>query len=90
MTNSEAAMAVQHDHIGVQLAKMRKSRGVSQTDIARHMRVVQSRVSAIEGSDVLSVPVLTRYLDAMGATLPIVASFPNGEHCELLMPVDPR
>lgn len=53
--------------VGAGLALLRTTLGVSQVDLATEMGVVQSRVSAIEGSVNLTTDVLASYLRGLGA-----------------------
>lgn len=54
--------------IGEGLAGLRMSLGVSQVELSKQMEVVQSRVSAIEGSENVTMNVLIEYLRALGAS----------------------
>ncbi len=54
------------------LAQARKSRGLTQPDVATAMRVSVGRVSQIERGEVVSVEVLGRYADAVGGRLRVV------------------
>jgi transcriptional regulator with XRE-family HTH domain len=53
----------------------RKSRGLTQRDVAAAMGVSVGRVSQIEGGEVASVEVLGRYADAVGGRLRVVIDF---------------
>lgn len=57
------------------LAQARKSRGLTQRDIAAAMGVSVGRVSQIERGEVSSVEVLGRYADAVGGRLRVVIDF---------------
>jgi transcriptional regulator with XRE-family HTH domain len=57
------------------LAQARKSRGLTQRDVAAAMGVSVGRVSQIERGGVMSVEVLGRYADAVGGRLRVVIDF---------------
>ena len=48
------------------MARMRKTAGRRQSDIAERMGVAQSRISAIEAATDLQVSTITRYCKACG------------------------
>ncbi|GAA4605714.1 hypothetical protein GCM10023195_20060 [Actinoallomurus liliacearum] len=62
---------------GHQLAEARKRRGMTQAQVAEIMGVSPGRVSQIENGRVTDVgtEVLTRYVEALGGKLKIVANF---------------
>src|SRR5260370_3443925 len=57
------------------LAQARKSRGLTQRDVAAAMGLSVGRVSQIERGEVTSVEVLGRYADAVGGRLRVVIDF---------------
>lgn len=57
------------------LAQARKSRGLTQRDVATAVGVSIGRVSQIERGEVSSVEVLGRYPDAVGGRLRVVIDF---------------
>jgi len=57
------------------LAQARKSRGLTQRDVAAAMGVSVGRVSQIERGEVSSVEVLGRYANAIGGQLRVVIDF---------------
>jgi DNA-binding XRE family transcriptional regulator len=57
------------------LARVRKSRGLTQRDVAEAMGVSVARVSQIERGEVSSVEVLGRYAGAVGVQLRVVIDF---------------
>jgi predicted XRE-type DNA-binding protein len=57
------------------LAKVRKSRGLTQRDVATAMGVSIGRGSQIERGELSSVEVLGRYADAVGGRLRVVIDF---------------
>ena len=69
----------------IALAELRRSRGVTQDQIAKVLDVRQAAVSKLEGRDDLLLSTLVAYVRALGGTLEIVARF--GDHAVRL---DPR
>lgn len=70
--------------LAVRLAELRQLRGLSQGDLATRVGVRQANVSRIEGrGDDIKVGTLARLVVAMGASLEIVARFPDGTVREL-------
>ncbi|MGO9725237.1 MAG: helix-turn-helix domain-containing protein [Streptosporangiaceae bacterium] len=59
----------------LELAQARKSRGLTQRDVATAMGLSVGRVSQIERGEVTSVEVLGRYADAVGGRLRVVIDF---------------
>jgi DNA-binding XRE family transcriptional regulator len=57
------------------LAQARKSRGLTQRDVAAAMGVSVARVSQIERGEVSGVDVLERYAGAVGGRLRVVIDF---------------
>ena len=57
------------------LAQARKSRGLTQRDVAASMGLSVGRISQIERGQVTSVEVLGRYADAVGGRLRVVIDF---------------
>ena len=57
------------------LAHARKSRGLTQRDVAAAMGLTVGRISQIERGEVTSVEVLGRYADAVGGRLRVVIDF---------------
>jgi DNA-binding XRE family transcriptional regulator len=60
------------------LAHARKSRGLTQRDLAAAIGVSVRRLSQIERSEVASVEVLRRYADAVGGRLHVVIDSERG------------
>jgi DNA-binding XRE family transcriptional regulator len=67
----------------VRLAELRKSRGMSQEELAERAGVRQANISRIEGRDDLKISTLVRIVEAMGASLSIRARFPDGVEREI-------
>ena len=54
---------------------MRKSAGLTQSEVAQAMGVSQQRVSAIENGAVAELATLADYIRALGGELKIIADF---------------
>lgn len=65
--------------VEMQLQTLRKSRNVTQVMVAQSMRVEQAAVSKVEHRDDMYVSTLRDYIEALGGTLKLVASFPEGD-----------
>jgi transcriptional regulator with XRE-family HTH domain len=58
------------------LAEIRRRRGMTQTEVAKQMRVTQRRVSAIEhGAEQATRTTLAAYISALGGRLRLIAEF---------------
>ncbi len=67
----------------IRLQDLRRARSMSQASLAEAMDVAQSEISKIERRTDLYVSTLRSYLEAMGAELHIIATFPGGEKVEI-------
>ena len=65
--------------VEMQLQELRKSREVTQVDVARGMNVEQAAVSKLERREDMYVSTLRDYVKALGGELKLVASFPDAE-----------
>ena len=63
----------------LELQALRKSRHVTQVDLAKAMQVEQAAVSKLEHRDDMYVSTLRSYVQALGGELKLVASFPDGD-----------
>ena len=63
-----------------QLREIRTRQGVTQKELARRMRVTQPSVSAVENGDLgrAGLDTIRAYVEALGGTMDVVASF--GDH----------
>ena len=68
--------------VQMRLYELRQARELTQQTIAENMNVPQSAISKIERRTDAYIGTIGRYLDAMGASLRIVARFPDGEEVE--------
>ena len=60
---------------GHRLAERRKTMGLTQADVAEHMRVAKSRVAQIERGEVFTLETVARYVQAIGGRIQISAVF---------------
>lgn len=65
--------------VEMQLRDLRKSRSLTQVEMANVMNVEQATISKIERRDDMYVSTLTGYVKALGGELKLVASFPDAE-----------
>ena len=65
--------------VEMQLQELRKSRNVTQVELAQAMKVEQAAVSKLERREDMYVSTLRAYVQALGGELKLVASFPDGE-----------
>ena len=65
--------------VEMQLQELRKSRNVTQVDLAKVMKVEQAAVSKLERREDMYVSTLRDYVKALGGELKLVASFPDAE-----------
>lgn len=64
---------------GARLAEIRRSRNLTQKDVAESMGVTKGRVSQIELGDNSGTEVLARYARALGGSLILSIAFPDGD-----------
>ena len=60
---------------GWRLAELRKRREMTQEQVANRMGISVARVSQIEAGDVSTQDVLSRYVEALGGSLKLIADF---------------
>ena len=61
------------------LAEIRRTRNITQSEIARHLGVGQPRVSRIERGESLHLDTLRAYVHALGGRLEVAAVFDDDE-----------
>ncbi|MEV6792431.1 helix-turn-helix transcriptional regulator [Streptomyces sp. NPDC051320] len=61
------------------LVEMRQERGFTQAQVAERMGITKGRVSQIESGQVSGTEVMTRYVQALGGKLVMIAVFDDGE-----------
>jgi DNA-binding XRE family transcriptional regulator len=61
------------------LQELRQARSLSQADLAEILNVRQSSISKIERQTDMYLSTLRRFIGAMGGTLDLVATFPDGK-----------
>lgn len=68
----------------IKLEEIRKSRKMTQVEIARNMRVSQPAVSQMEKDSRISIIRLKRFTEALGGKLNIQVEFPDGKNFKVL------
>jgi len=63
--------------VEMRLQELRKTRDVTQVEVAKAMSVEQAAVSKLERRDDMYVSTLREYVKALGGELKLVASFPD-------------
>jgi len=69
--------------LAVRLAELRQARGLTQAELAERAGLAQGNLSRAENQDDMKIGTLQRIVTAMGASLSIVARFPDGSDWEL-------
>jgi DNA-binding Xre family transcriptional regulator len=67
----------------VRLAELRQARGLTQAELAERAGLAQANLSRVENQDDMKLATLQKIVTAMGASLSIVARFPDGSNWEL-------
>lgn len=80
-TSSRARAAARTSEMiaAMPLQELRRTRELSQAQLARSLDTTQPEVSKIESRADMYVSTLRSYIEAMGGMLDIVASFPDGD-----------
>ena len=65
--------------VQMQLQELRKSRSLTQVEVARTLGVEQTAVSKLERREDMFVSTLRDYVRALGGELRLVAKFPDAE-----------
>ncbi len=65
--------------IGMALQELRKTRNLTQQELAALLNVNQAALSKMESQSDIRVSTLRKLLSAMGGSMKIVAEFPEGE-----------
>jgi DNA-binding Xre family transcriptional regulator len=66
-----------------QFAELRQARGLSQSELAERAGLAEADLSRVENQDDMKLGTLQKIVTAMGASLSIVARFPDGSNWEL-------
>ena len=74
---SRAAARAEAMLVEMQLQELRKTRNVTQVEVAKAMNVEQAAVSKLERRDDMYISTLRGYVKALGGELKLVASFPD-------------
>jgi transcriptional regulator with XRE-family HTH domain len=76
---SRAAARTEAMLVEMQLQELRKSRQVTQVEVALGMGVEQAAISKLERREDMYVSTLREYVKALGGELKLVASFPDAD-----------
>ena len=76
---ARAAARAQAMLLEMQLQDIRKSRNVTQTELAHVLNVEQAAISKLENREDMYVSTLREYIRALGGELQLVAKFPDAE-----------
>lgn len=76
---SRAAARAEALLVEMKLRELRKSRNVTQVEVAKAMSVEQAAVSKMERREDMYVSTLRDYVRALGGELKLVASFPDAD-----------
>ena len=63
----------------ISLQELRKAMELTQLELAETLKITQTAVSKMESNTDMFISTLSRFLDAMGGNLKIVAKFPDRE-----------
>ncbi|WP_379545046.1 helix-turn-helix domain-containing protein [Psychrobacter sp. R86515] len=63
----------------IELGKLRKSRSLNQTQLAKLMNVTQASISKVESGKDIQISTLQKYVKSLGGEVVITAKMPNGE-----------
>lgn len=63
--------------VSVDLAAVRRGRGLTQVEVASRMGITQESVSRLENADRVQTDTLIRYIEALGGEVSIRAVFPD-------------
>jgi DNA-binding Xre family transcriptional regulator len=69
--------------LALRLAELRQARGLSQSELAERAGLAQANLSRVENQNDMKLGTLQKIVTAMGASLSIVARFPDGSNWEL-------
>ena len=76
-TQARAAAKAEAILVEMRLQELRKSRQVTQVDVARAMNIEQGAVSKLERREDMYLSTLRDYVRALGGELKLVAAFPD-------------
>lgn len=76
---SRAAARAEAMLLEMQLQDIRKSRNVTQVELAHVLNVEQAAISKLENREDMYVSTLREYIRALGGELQLVAKFPDAE-----------
>ncbi len=67
----------------MRLDELRRSLGLTQASVARHLKVRQPRVSKIERGPGVALETMRRYVEALGGRLQVTAVFEDGRRVSI-------
>jgi DNA-binding XRE family transcriptional regulator len=73
----DVAVITQAIEDALELAELRKHRGITQVQLAERLQITQGNVSAMEHRRELYLSTLREYVEAMGGRLELAAVFPD-------------
>lgn len=76
--NADATVKAAEILTEMTLAELRKSRGITQKDVANYLKMQQPSVAQLESREETYISTLRNYLHALGAELEIIACFSDG------------
>lgn len=76
--NADASVKAAEMLTEMSLAELRKSRGITQEQVARLLNMKQPSVAQLESRDETYISTLRNYLNALGGELKVTAHFPDG------------
>lgn len=83
----KAAATIKAAHM-LTLKELREACGVTQTNLAEVLGIQQPNVAQLEKREDVYLSTLRRYLEALGATLEVVARFPDGSRVIIEQDID--
>lgn len=78
-SQARAAARAEAMLLEMQLQDIRKSRNVTQVELAQVLNVEQAAISKLENREDMYVSTLREYIRALGGELQLVAKFPDAE-----------
>lgn len=76
--NADASVKAAEMLTEMTLSELRKSRGITQKDVAQFLNMQQPSVAQLESRDETYISTLRNYLHALGGELEISVRFPDG------------
>jgi DNA-binding XRE family transcriptional regulator len=80
---AEGIVPAESAPFGAMLAEIRRRSGLTQVELAQRLAVSQPTVSTMERTQLPTLVTISRYLEACGAHLEVVAVYQDGERLQL-------